>query len=58
MVGFSNSNLSIYINDVSQNGEYPRGGTLFAKILDFRLFERLKNAIYKPFWSPKLSMGS
>ena len=37
---------------------YSRGGTMFAKILDFRLFENLKNALSKTFYSTKLSLES
>ena len=43
---------------VAQNGRfviypvYPGGSTLVAKILDFRLFENLKNVLSKTFCSP------
>ena len=40
------------------NPVYPGGGTLVAKILDFRLTESQKNAFSNTFCSPKLSLGS
>ena len=49
---------------VSQNGRivinlvYLGGGTMVAKIFDFRFFESLKNAISRTFCSPKLSLES
>ena len=49
---------------VAQNGRsviksrYPWGGTMVAKILDFRLFEHLKNTLFRTFSSSKLSIES
>ena len=50
---------------VSQNGkfvinsvQYPRGGTMVAKILDFMLFESLEKALSRSFSSPKLFLES
>ena len=40
------------------NPLYPGGGTIFVKIMDFRLFESLKRALSRAFYSPKLSRGS
>ena len=37
---------------------YPRGGTMVVKILDFKLFQSLKNGLFRTFCSPKLSLGS
>ena len=49
---------------VAQNGRfainpvYPGGGTMVAKISDFRLFENLQNALFRTFFSPKISLES
>ena len=49
---------------VAQNGRfvvnlaYPGGGTMLPKILDFRLFKSLKNALSRTFYSPRLSLES
>ena len=50
---------------VSQNGkfvinpvQYPRGGTMVAKILDFMLFESMEKALSRSFSSPKLFLES
>ena len=40
------------------NPVYPVGGAIVAKLLDFRLFEDLKNALSRTFCSPKLSLES
>ena len=40
------------------NPVYLAGGAIVAKLLDFRLFEDLKNALSTTFCSPKLSLGS
>ena len=37
---------------------YPRGDTMVAKILDFRLFKNLQKGIFRTFCSPKLSLES
>ena len=48
---------------VAQNGrfvinpaQYPRGGTIVAKIFDFSLSESLTKALFRSFCSPKLSL--
>ena len=40
------------------NPVYPVGCTMVAKILNFKLFESLKNALSRTFCSAKLSLGS
>ena len=37
---------------------YHGGGTIGAKIFEFRLFDSLKNALSRTFRSPKLSLES
>ena len=49
---------------VAQNGRfvknpvYPGGDTMFAKFLDFSFFESLKNALFRAFCSPNISLES
>ena len=40
------------------NPVYLAGGAIVAKLLDFRLFEDVKNTLSRTFCSPKLSLGS
>ena len=40
------------------NPVYLAGGAIVAKLLDFRLFEDVKNTLSRTFCSPKLYLGS
>ena len=44
--------------EVCNKPSISQSGTMVAKILDFRLFESLKNALSRTFCSPKLSLES
>ena len=53
------SNLRIAQNErFVINPVYSRGSNMVVKILNFRLFESLKNALSRTFSSPKLSLES
>ena len=45
-------------NTLTLNPVHPGGGSMVSKILDFRFFESLKNALSRTFYSLKLSLES